>query len=278
MNLPHIISKVTRQPWAITAEKLSAIMEVIEARQGGDFKALGYPGEDDMEEDGCRSEYREFQTPSGTVAIIPVHGIVGKHLSSLEMACGGCSLDTLQSQLKVAGGSPRIAKILLDVNSPGGTVTGTPETAKLVAEIARVKPVWAFTDAECCSAALWIASQCTGFYATESANVGSVGVRMVLLDYTRQLEQEGVKVNAITSGKFKLMGAPFKALTDEERDMLQAESDKIYQQFKGAVSAVRPVADENLQGQVFRGEEASGIGMIDGVVDDIEDALNMLAG
>jgi protease-4 len=277
MNLPHIISKVTRQPWAITAEKLSAIMEVIEARQGGDFKAMGWDAPDD-DQDCERSEYREFQTPAGTVAIIPLHGIVGKHLSSLEMACGGCSLDTFQNQLKVAGGNPRIAKILLDVHSPGGTVTGTPETGKLVAAIGQVKPVWAFTDSECCSAALWIASQCERVYATESANVGSVGVRMVLLDFTRKLEEEGVKVNAISSGKYKLLGAPFKALTEDERDMLQTESDQIYSEFKQAVTAVRPVDDEHLQGQVFRGEEAAGIGMIDGVLDDLDDVLRMLAG
>jgi protease-4 len=277
-NLPHIISKVTRQPWVITAEKLSAIMDALNARQSGEFKALGYPGEDEGEDDSARGEYREFQSPAGTVAVIPVHGILGKHLSSLEMACGGCSLDTVQTQLKVAAGSPRIRRILLDVHSPGGTVTGTPETGKLIAEIAAVKPVWAFTDSECCSGALWLASQCTSFYATESANIGSVGVRMVLLDYSRALEEEGIKVNAISSGKYKLLGANFKPLTDEERDMLQTESDRIHDDFKRAVSAVRPVEEEHMQGQIFRGEEASGIGMIDGVVDDLDDVLAMLAG
>lgn len=276
-NLPHIISKVTRQPWAITTEKLNAIMDVLNSRQGGDFRAMDY-GEDNGEDDNERGEYREFQTTSGVVAVIPVHGILGKHLSSLEVACGGCSYDTIQTQLKVAGGSPRISKILLDIHSPGGTVTGTPETAKLIAEIGKTKPVWAFTDSECCSAALWMASQCGRFYCTESASVGSVGVRMVLLDYSRALEEEGVKVNAISSGKFKLLGADFKPLTDEEREMLQTDCDRVYGEFKRAVSAVRKVDDEHLQGQIFGGEEASGIGMVDGVIDDLDDVLQMLAG
>ena len=276
MNLPHIISKVTRQPWVITSEKLGAIMDVIDARIAGDFKAMNYDAPE--EEQTGRGEYREFQTMTGTTAVIPVHGILGKHLSSLEMACGGCSLDTVQAQIKTAMGSPRISAILLDVNSPGGTVTGTPETAALVREARTIKPVWAFTDSECCSGALWIASQCDQFYASESASIGSVGVRMVLLDYTRKLEQDGVKVNAISSGKYKLLGAPFKALGEDERDMLQAESDRIFEQFREAVRAVRPADYQHLQGQVFRGEEASGIGMTDGVMDDIEDVLERMPG
>lgn len=277
MNLPHIISKVTRQPWVITAEKHRAIMDVLDARIAGDFKAMGYDDSDGPEDDGDRDQYREFQTAVGTIAVIPVHGILGKHLSSMEMACGGCSLDTLQSQLKTALASPRISKVLLDVNSPGGTVTGTPETARLIAAVNAVKPVWAFTDADCCSGAMWLASQCARVYSTESAELGSVGVRMVLLDYTRQLEEEGVKVNAIASGKYKLMGASFKPLADDEREMLQAESDRIHAEFQRAVSAVRPVAAEHLQGQIYRGEEASGIGLTDGTVDDMDEALSMFS-
>lgn len=270
MNLPNIIAKVTRQPWIITTEKLHAIMDVLNAKIAGDFKAMDYEA---PERDGDREEYREFSTPAGTIAVIPVHGILGKHLSSMEIACGGCSLDTLQNQLKTATASPRVTRILLDVNSPGGTVTGTPETAAMIRAARAVKPVWAFTDSEACSGAMWLASQCDVFYTTESATIGSVGVRMVLLDYTRKLEEEGVKVNAISSGKYKLLGAPFKALSDEERDMLQTESDRIHQQFQQAVNAVRPVETAYLQGQIYRGEEASGIGLSDGIVEDLDAAI-----
>ena len=272
--IPSIISKVTRQPWVITGEKLTAIMDAIEVRNSGDFKSMGM---DDMEEDdSMRSEYREFQTPTGVTAVIPVHGILGKHLSSLEMACGGCSLDTLQSQLKTVLQSPRISRVILDINSPGGTVTGTPETAKLIAQVNAVKQVIAFTDSECCSGALWLASQCGTFYSTESASIGSVGVRMVLLDYTRKLEEEGVKVNAISSGKYKLLGAPFRALGDDEREMLQAESDRIHADFQQAVASVRPVSDQYMQGQVYRGEEAAGVGFTDGVIADLDEVLEMV--
>lgn len=277
MNVPRIISKVIGERWLITAEKHHAIMAALEAKLSGDFQTINGIDERDPDSMTGRDEYREFQTARGTIAVIPIHGILGKHLSSFEMACGGCSLDTIQSQLKTALNSPRISAVLLDINSPGGTVTGTPETANLIQEVRTKKPVWAFTDADACSGALWLASQADVFYSTESAEVGSCGVRMILLDVTQQLKDEGVKVNAIYSGKYKLLGASFKPLEDDEREMLQAESARIHQQFKGAVQSIRKVDEQYLEGQIFRGEEASGIGMTDGVVGDLDDALFQMA-
>jgi ClpP class serine protease len=83
-------------------------------------------------------------------------------------------------------------------------------------------------------------------------------------------------VNAISSGKYKLLGAPFRALSEEERDMLQTESDRIHQQFQKAIQVVRAVETSHLQGQVFRGEESAGIGLIDGVVNSLGDVMDMI--
>lgn len=275
MNLPRIISKVIGEPWLITSEKHHAILSALESKLSGNFSTVSdYERDPDNHE---REEYREFQTAGGTVAVIPIHGILGKHLSSIEMACGGCSLDTVQSQIRTVMDSPRISKVLLDINSPGGTVTGVPETGDMLRELAAKKPLWAFTDSCACSGALWLAAQASVFWATESSEVGSCGVRMVLLDITEQLRDEGVKVNAIYSGKYKLLGASFKPLEDEEREMLQTESARIHAQFKSAVKAVRNVDDQYLEGQVFGGEEAAGIGITDGVYRDLESVLYQMS-
>jgi len=278
MNIPNLSSKVLRDPWLITESKHFAMMNALESKLGGNFTTLEDYDDDDMASSD-RANYREFQLRNGgTLAVIPVHGILGKHLSSLEMACGGCSLDAIQSQLKTVMASQRITSVLLDINSPGGTYVGTPETAALIAKLGETKPVWAFTDCDCCSGALWLASQASRFYSTESAEVGSVGVRMVLLDVTKKMEAEGVKVNAIYSGKYKLLGASFKPLEDDEREMLQSESDRIHQEFQAAATAVRPVAISELQGQIFGGDEAVGIGMTDGTISDLDEVISMIAG
>src|SRR5262249_20827061 len=112
------------------------------------------------------------------------------------------------------------------------------------------------------------------FYCTESSSIGSVGVRMILMDYSEALKEEGIKVNPIVSGKYKVSGASFKPLTDDERQMFQADSDRIYAQFKAAVNSIRPTADENLQGQVFYGRQAVGVGMASGLVEDFQEVLD----
>lgn len=261
MSYPLIAAKVLKSFWAITPEKHQAMISVLQARCDGGLPMPAKSDDDGPDQPGY------FETDS--MAVIRMHGILGKHLSGLEMSSGGCSMDTISAMLKFADRSPAVSTIVLAINSPGGTVTGTPELASLVADIAKRKRMVAFTDAEACSAALWIASQCTSFYCTQSAEIGSVGVRMILLDETAWMENEGIKVNAISSGKYKLAGASFKPLTADERKMFQADSDRIFAEFQKAVKSVRAVDDAWLEGQVVRGSQACEIGFCTAVIKDL---------
>jgi protease-4 len=261
-SYPQIIAKVYEQPWLITPAKHRAIRQVIERRLDGGM------GEDCDGEDNVKPE----MMMDGTTAIIPINGVIGKHLSMLETMCGGCDLDMVSTMIDAAVADSNCTKILFNVNSPGGTVTGVPELARKIANCQ--KPTVAFTDSMCCSAALWLASQCNQFYCTESSDIGSVGVYSVYLDESRALDKEGVTVNAITAGKYKMTGASFRPMTDDERKMLQANVDKIYSQFKEAVTRNRVIADDDMQGQVFDGQEACEKGFCDGLVDDITDVLD----
>lgn len=268
MSYPRIISKLTREPWCVTERVHQAMLSAIESKlAGANVSAMEIPEDDD---DDANEPYTVK-----SVAVIPMKGIMGKGLSALEMECGGCSMEEVAKALKLAAEDDGTSAIILEINTPGGTVNGTPELANLVADIATRKPVFAYTETQCCSAGLWVASQATHFYASQSADVGSCGVRMVMLDYSRQLDREGVTVNAISSGKYKLMGAEFKPLEKDEREMLQADSDQIHAQFKDAVTRNRAVDEKHLQGQSFDGSTAAEIGMIDGVIDDFDEVLEM---
>lgn len=268
MNYPRIIAKVYNEPWCITQEKHYAIQSALDMRLSGALLPIGE--RDSMAE-------RMVEGDIANIRVIPVHGIMGKHLSGIEMDCGGCSVDSVSGMLDAAAADESVAGILLDINSPGGTVAGIPELGAQIAAITTRKPVVGFTDLECCSAAYWTASQCTAIYGTPSSCIGSIGVYMATLDKSRALEDAGIKVNAFSAGKYKLSGAPFKPLTDEERQMFQNGVDKIYNQFKGAVTSKRRLKDEHMQGQTFDGDEAANIGMIDGVVQSMNEALGILA-
>src|SRR4051794_33700319 len=103
MKYPQILGKVVKGYWTITEEKHYAILTALEARLAGQQVWMDESaGNDDSE------AYQEF----GATAVIPVSGILGKHLSSMEMSCGGCSMDAVKDMLEVADLSPRISKIV----------------------------------------------------------------------------------------------------------------------------------------------------------------------
>ena len=208
--------------------------------------------------------------------LIHMDGVIDKHISQFEMDCyGGYDLRDFDSALAAAAADPEIKNVMLVVNSPGGSVTGVPESAARVAELTAMnKNVFAFTEGLCCSAAYYIASQADQIYGTTSADVGSIGVYMALLDYTQAMRDEGVAVNFIKDGKFKGMGAPFKPLTDDERAMFQAEVSKIGEMFRAAVNSKRPgVSIDAMQGQSFFGDNALEAGLVDAIVPGLGAAL-----
>jgi signal peptide peptidase SppA len=211
----------------------------------------------------------------GDVAVIKIDGVIDKHISRFDMDCyGGYDIADLDRALALAAADPDIRNVMLEIRSPGGSVTGVPESAAKVAQLARTKNVFAFTDGMCCSAAYYIASQADQIFGTASSDVGSIGVYCALLDISKQLEAEGVAVNFIKDGKFKGMGAPFKPLTDEERQLFQDEVEKIGSMFRAAVTSKRPqVSIDTMQGQSFFGDSALDVGLVDAIVPDLSSAL-----
>jgi len=209
---------------------------------------------------------------TGSTAVIPIHGVLVKHASDIPMSSCGCGCDMVSAMIDLAVDDDQVERILFDFRTPGGSVTGIPELAQKIASI-RGKQTLAFSDSECCSAGVWLASQCEHFLCAPSASIGSVGVWCAYLDISRQMQNDGQNMQEISSGKFKTAGAWWKPLTTDERAMIQADCDKIFGQFKTAVNARRAVDDQHLDGQIFDGEKAVEIGMCDGLVDDISELL-----
>jgi ClpP class serine protease len=121
----------------------------------------------------------------------------------------------------------------------------------------------AYTDELMASAAMWLSAGCGAIYASQTAKVGSIGVYMAFLDQSRAMEMQGLKVELIKAGRLKGMGMPGTELTDEMRDMLQEEVDKVYGWFTSHVQAHRYVGFDSMQGQAFFGEDAVGRGLVD---------------
>lgn len=262
-NYPHVIKRMYYEPVAVTMQKFLAVHAFMESRLNGGAR---------IESDGPIADADSDLYIDGTTAIIPVKGLISQRPSNMDpMSTEMARLEDIRTAIDVAEQDPRVERVLFNFETPGGSATGVPETARKIFEMR--KPTMAFTDSECCSAGVWLASQAQHFYATPSSRVGSVGVWSAYLDLTKQMEMDGVKLNAVSAGKYKLMGAWWKPMEDEERAMLQAGVDKLHAEFKAAMTERRETAEGNMEGQIFDGEEAAENGMTDGTVEDIYDLL-----
>lgn len=274
----RIAQKIYQTPWLITPSVHESIRKQFELAINGRGLDADMPMEpEDPEDDAEGADIPLPVVPS--VAVIPVFGVIGKHLSQMEMECGACCLDKVAAQLKQADADGNVTSIILWIASPGGTVTGVQEVAALISDIDTRKPVYAFTDEQACSAAYWLASQARAIFCTSSSNIGSVGCYIYLEDHSKALEMEGIKPNPIVSesSPLKLAGAYFKPMTDDERAMFQKDVDTIYSKFVAAISAKRSVNADYLKGQVVDGDVAVTVGLADGLVMDLDEAISLIS-
>ena len=178
--------------------------------------------------------------------------------------------------LREAGARDDIKAVFLEIDSPGGTVAGTPELAATVKSVNERKPVYAFSSGLMASAAYWVASQARAIYATPSAQVGSIGVVQAVIDDSAALDAEGIKVEVFSVGKYKAMGAPGTPLTDDQRDLIRSNLAEIAQEFHAAVlSGGRSIPAEAMEGQTFSGRQAQRFNLA-GMVPDRAEAMRRL--
>ena len=219
--------------------------------------------------------------PKGTIekfppyAIIPLKGVIGRGLPEMETYCDSCDLEEVEEMLEDAVRDDAVKVIILSVDSPGGVSVGVPEFARRIRNCP--KRVIAFTESEACSAAYWIASQASEFFATPSSSVGSVGCYIAYLDESEAYRKDGYKMEVIKSGDLKGAGISGTALSDAQRKMLHDQTVEIHTDFKDDVKAVRSfVQDSDMEGQVFSGKVAASKGLVTGLVDGFDELMEKL--
>jgi signal peptide peptidase SppA len=270
-KLIRIMTALVCEPWLLTPQMHRTLTDIARAHsECGDAEVAQHAIAAQTKANPLK---RAFVLVDNT-AVIPCEGVIGRKFDNILYSSGVTSIDIFQRLVDTAAGDDDVESILLVFDSPGGIVTGTPEAANAVAKARAIKPVIAFADGLCDSAAYWIASQADYIYATPSADVGSIGCYLAVLDESRACEMDGIKTELFKSGRFKGMGYPGTTLNDEQRTMLQAGVDRIARQFKAAVNSGRKkvIAEEVMQGQSFAVEDAKTIGLIDEIT-DIETAL-----
>lgn len=294
MNLPRIYERVYCEPVCILPARFQAIHTVLLPHLSGS-RPLPLAGAAEEPRAEIRaagltnSRGQRFQriaagergrlfNLAGSAAVIPVYGVLAKNISAFEESCGGgTDINPIAAALEQAVAAKEVKTIVFDFSSPGGAVTGIAEIGVAIAAAAQVKPTYAFSDSQMCSAAYWLGSQCAEIYVAPSAIIGSIGVYLAWLDETVALQLQGLRLEYFGAGEHKAAGLPGKPLTNAQRGLLQARVDEIYKDFTGAVSAKRPeISPATMQGQVFSGKKALAAGLVDGLVNDFREFAELL--
>jgi signal peptide peptidase SppA len=146
-----------------------------------------------------------------------------------------------------------VKAVVFDVDSPGGAVEGIPELAEEIYRSRSQKKSVAIANGIAASAAYWLASAAGEMTVIPSGMVGSIGVLFEHEDYSKALEQAGIKTTLITAGKFKADGHPSEPLSDSARDDIQAKVDAFYAMFVKSVARGRRSSQDDVRGGFGQG-------------------------
>lgn len=206
----------------------------------------------------------------GSTSIIPIRGPIVNRSSFLSQLFGAPSTEDITQQLRAAVDDDQTRAIVLDIDSPGGTVAGTAELAEEVRALRERKTIVAQVNPLAASAAFWIAAQASKIVVTSTSDVGSIGILAQHIDLSGALDREGVNVTLISAGKFKTEANPFQPLTQEAKESIQQRVDGAMEKFVAAVAAGRGVSTRKVlrdfgEGRLVTAEDAVRVGMADRV-------------
>jgi len=173
-----------------------------------------------------------------------------------------------------------VAAVLFVINSPGGSVVAANEIYRAIDGLE--KPKVAYLREVAASGGYYIATPADYIVSEPDALTGSIGVIMSTYEIGDLLGSMGVREVAIKSGKMKDIGTPFRNMTEEEKALLGAAVQEIFEEFKGVVITQRgnrlnrEMFEEITDGRVLTGRMALQAGLVD-AVGSREDALKKAA-
>ncbi len=224
---------------------------------------------------------------SPKIALIDVSGIIADARRPSLIGRGENPVDEAVKRLDKAARDPAVRAVVLRINSPGGTVTGS---ATLYDEVRRFristgKPVVASMGEVAASGGYYVALAADAIVAQPTTLTASVGVIIPTINVSEGLGMIGVRSRALTSGPNKDLANPLEPPRERHYAILQSIVDDFYRSFRERVVERRPGLardrlDEVTDGRVLTGAAAREAGLVDhlGGVREAFDVAKSLAG
>ena len=255
-ELARVSDLVFNKPWAISECGMDLIAEIVDRHATGNVDLSAF----ELEKRPNKAEIE------GALSIIPIEGPIMRRASMMGRMSGARTLAETRSDFSAAMTHPGVRVVLLDIDSPGGEVTGIAEFATVIRKAATEseKLIVAFTDGEMNSAAYFLGSQANLVVASPSSIVGSIGVVMKLTDTSRLRRNAGVDDTVIKTGPNKQIGSG--TITPEQIGVLQSLAEGFFDQFKEAVFGARgELSAAATDGRVFTAANALEENLVDRV-------------
>jgi len=215
----------------------------------------------------------------GGVAVIEVLNLLERYDSPFLALAGGTSYDSIESDVERALSDPAVKALLLAVDSGGGNVDGLTALADLLWRARQVKPLFAYVRGVCASGAYWLASQAVKLWAEPRALIGSIGVRMMLYDYSEAFGKAGVRPVAIRSGDYTTVGDTGLPIGDDHQKYVRGLVAGYFEAFQSAVSRGRALGGKALEavcdGKIYFAEDAMRLRLVDKIVRTLDDAVSL---
>lgn len=273
-SYPNIAARIYDTPLAVMPQKAEIILNAIAPRLAGkgDDRPAAFIFDDETDE-------RPLYASAGGIAVITVHGTLVQRHSGMNALSGLTSYEELSQAFDAAMNDSAADGIFMDIDSPGGEVSGLFDFVDSAMERIGSKPVHAHINELSASAAFAITTIADHVSVPRTGTVSSVGVIVIHQEITKMLGKAGVKVNIIRAGKRKAETNPFEELSEVAGNALQAEVDRIREIFVTTVAQNRGLEEQvvwDTEAAVLNGPEALKIGLVDAVMSSKQAANHLV--
>ncbi len=200
------------------------------------------------------------------VAVLPIKGVISPYSMDIFADLGFVSPDDVRDFIKTAEDEDLFIKgILFDIDSPGGTPVASEQMMEVID--ATSLPNVALIGDMGASGGYMAALGANKIVASPFSSVGSIGVTMSYLEYSKQNEEDGITYVDLASAPLKDAGNPDEPLTDEERVRFEADIAELHDLFVHLVANKRNLSPDAVKiladGSTYNGTKALDHGLID---------------
>lgn len=271
------------------AEHLSLIGDLYAGRRAAPgVRAALTPGNQTFSEywtDGMDGPWNQpiYAIDEGSgIALLEICGPIVKGYDDFTAWAYECAsierIDRALDDLSTLHAAGKIRAIVEVINSPGGVSTGMPELVAKQSDLASRCLLVTHTSDTAASNAMRLAVASSLFLPTASSIVGCIGTYIALYNYTKMLEEMGIKLELYRAGRYKAIGLMGKDTDKDEAALVQAEVVRSNDIFREFVRARCPeVPDEAMEGQWFDGARAVEYGLADRTVTGLSEVMSEVA-